>query len=80
MVQWLNVLAVDKAEIEARVQTPPQLVEIEMNQQKDCVWARGRPIIDIGHFQNRFADLFFFYIYNANKHTIYRWYYLLVNK
>ncbi len=25
-------------------------------------------IIDIGHFQNRFADFFFF----ANKHTIYR--------
>ncbi len=25
------------------------------------------PIIDIGHFQNRFADNLFFY--NANKHT-----------
>ncbi len=37
------------------------------------------PIIDIGHFQNRFADNFFFF-YNANKHTIYRWHYLLVNK
>ncbi len=35
------------------------------------------PIIDIGHFKNRFADNFFFY---ANKHTIYRWHYLLVNK
>ncbi len=29
------------------------------------------PIIDIGHFQNRFADNFNFF-YNANKHTIYR--------
>ncbi len=41
------------------------------------------PIIDIGHFQNRFADNFFIYIfflYYANKHTIYRWHYLLVNK
>ncbi len=43
------------------------------------------PIIDIGHFQNIFADNFFleFYLkkmYNANKHTIYRWHYLLVNK
>ncbi len=28
------------------------------------------PIIDIGHFKNRFADNFFFF--NANKHTIYR--------
>ncbi len=28
-------------------------------------------IIDIGHFQNRFADIIF-YFYNANKHTIYR--------
>ncbi len=36
------------------------------------------PIIDIGHFKNRFADNFFFF--NANKHTIYRWHYLLVNK
>ncbi len=26
-------------------------------------------IIDIGHFQNRFADIFYYY---ANKHTIYR--------
>ncbi len=39
MVQWLNVLAVDKAAIKARVQTPPQWVEIEIYQQKDCVWA-----------------------------------------
>ncbi len=46
------------------------------------------PIIDIGHFQNIFADNFFLYFffiiyiffYNANKHTIYRWHYLLVNK
>ncbi len=38
------------------------------------------PIIDIGHFQNRFADIFFYYYYYANKHTIYRWHYLLVNK
>ncbi len=35
------------------------------------------PIIDIGHFQNRFADnffliYFFIYYYYANKHTIYR--------
>ncbi len=30
------------------------------------------PIIDIGHFQNIFADNFFFFCYNANKHTIYR--------
>ncbi len=33
------------------------------------------PIIDIGHFKNRFADIFFFFIiifFNANKHTIYR--------
>ncbi len=30
------------------------------------------PIIDIGHFQNRFADFFFYYYYYANKHTIYR--------
>ncbi len=40
------------------------------------------PIIDIGHFQNRFADniiifylffiLFFYYYYYTNKHTIYR--------
>ncbi len=43
------------------------------------------PIIDIGHFQNIFADIifynffFFFFFYNANKHTIYRWH-LLVNK
>ncbi len=40
-------------------------------------------IIDIGHFQNRFADnifYFIFYYYYANKHTIYRWHYLLVNK
>ncbi len=34
-------------------------------------------IIDIGHFQNRFADNFFkfhfkFHFFNANKHTIYR--------
>ncbi len=34
-------------------------------------------IIDIGHFQNRFADNFFkfnfkFNFFNANKHTIYR--------
>ncbi len=36
------------------------------------------PIIDIGHFKNRFADNFFFFY--ANKHTIYRWHYLLVNK
>ncbi len=54
-----------------------------------CEWSLGvdrlsaqilsiLPIIDIGHFQNRFADIFFFY--NANKHTIYRWHYLLVNK
>ncbi len=35
------------------------------------------PIIDIGHFKNRFADNFFFF---ANKHIIYRWHYLLVNK
>ncbi len=34
-------------------------------------------IIDIGHFQNRFADNLFFY---ANKYTIYRWHGLLVNK
>ncbi len=38
------------------------------------------PIIDIGHFKNRFADNFFFFFFNANKHTIYRWHYLLVNK
>ncbi len=38
------------------------------------------PIIDIGHFQNRFADNFFFFFFYANKHTIYRWHYLLVNK
>ncbi len=30
------------------------------------------PIIDIGHFQNRFADYYYFFFYNANKHTIYR--------
>ncbi len=33
------------------------------------------PIIDIGHFKNRFADnifFFFFFFFNANKHTIYR--------
>ncbi len=31
------------------------------------------PIIDIGHFKNRFADnIFYFYFFNANKHTIYR--------
>ncbi len=36
-------------------------------------------IIDIGHFQNRFDDNFFFFFY-ANKHTIYRSHYLLVNK
>ncbi len=30
------------------------------------------PIIDIGHFQNRFADNLLFFFYNANKHTIYR--------
>ncbi len=35
------------------------------------------PIIDIGHFKNRFGEKKFF---NANKHTIYRWHYLLVNK
>ncbi len=32
-------------------------------------------IIDIGHFQNRFADNLFFlniFFYYANKHTIYR--------
>ncbi len=52
----------------------------------DCISVRGRPIIgadikhftDIGHFQNRFADNFFFFY--ANKHTIYRGHYLLVNK
>ncbi len=39
------------------------------------------PIIDIGHFQNRFADnYYYFFYYYANKHTIYRWHYLLVNK
>ncbi len=37
-------------------------------------------IIDNGHFQNRFADnVFFFFLDYANKHTIYRWHYLLVN-
>ncbi len=30
------------------------------------------PIIDIGHFKNRFADNFFFFFFYANKHTIYR--------
>ncbi len=34
------------------------------------------PIIDIGHFKNRFADfyffIFFFIFFNANKHIIYR--------
>ncbi len=35
------------------------------------------PIIDIGHFKNRFADnffflIFFFFFFYANKHTIYR--------
>ncbi len=32
------------------------------------------PIIDIGHFQNRFADnfIYIFFLYYANKHTIYR--------
>ncbi len=30
------------------------------------------PIIDIGHFQNIFADNVFFFFNNANKHTIYR--------
>ncbi len=35
------------------------------------------PIIDIGHFKNRF--FFFFFFFYANKHTIYRWHYLLVN-
>ncbi len=30
-------------------------------------------IIDIGHFQNRFADnYYYFFYYYANKHTIYR--------
>ncbi len=29
-------------------------------------------IIDIGHFQNRFADIFFILFFYANKHTIYR--------
>ncbi len=41
------------------------------------------PIIDIGHFHNRFADIyifFYYFFYYANKHTIYRWHYLLVNK
>ncbi len=28
------------------------------------------PIIDIGHFKNRFGDNFYFFY--ANKHTIYR--------
>ncbi len=37
------------------------------------------PIIDIGHFKNRFTDIFFFFFF-LNKHTIYRWHYLLVNK
>ncbi len=30
------------------------------------------PIIDIGHFKNRFADNVFFFFFNATKHTIYR--------
>ncbi len=34
------------------------------------------PIMDIGHFKNRFADnifkKIFFFFFNANKHTIYR--------
>ncbi len=38
------------------------------------------PIIDIGHFKNRFADNIFYLFFYANKHTIYRWHYLLVNK
>ncbi len=41
------------------------------------------PIIDIGHFKNRFVDnyyYFFNFFFYANKHTIYRWHYLLVNK
>ncbi len=42
--------------------------------------SRGRPIIglaDIKHFTDYRYRPFFFY---ANKHTIYRWHYLLVNK
>ncbi len=38
----------------------------------DGISIRGRPIIDIGHFQNRVADNVFFIFYYANKHTIYR--------
>ncbi len=52
---------------------------------------RGRPIIgaDIKHltnyryrpFSKQICRLFFFiFFYNANKHTIYRWHYLLVTK
>ncbi len=29
-------------------------------------------IIDIGHFQNRFADNNIYFFFYANKHTIYR--------
>ncbi len=30
------------------------------------------PIIDIGHFKNRFADNYYYLFFYANKHTIYR--------
>ncbi len=30
--------------------------------------------------KKNFYRIFFFFFYNANKHTIYRWHYLLVNK
>ncbi len=72
-----------------------QATQIQVNNELGVDYRPGRlsapilsilPIIDIGHFQNIFADIFlyniffFFFFFYANKHTIYRWNYLLVTK
>ncbi len=57
--------------IQGRDSSRASLLGVDRLSAWPIIGADIKHFIDIGHFQNRFADNYFYYYY-ANKHTIYR--------